>query len=428
MICEEFKKKVADLFDVNVDAAVKKECGRHMSQCHDCKEYYDGLAEAYDALCISSSGASHAVADKGGNNHGYRYAVAAVAIFLVGLFVGWNHFFPAPATSNTVSPFTLGQAIQCVQNVGSFRMDIYARTTPDENFAHFDPKADFVKINIRLMRQDDTVFYSVEKAGGRTVVCDGKNQYLFSKGLFYKAGLDANILEHFNNLLYPERLLATQKGAIELSGKNKVHRSENDTTITLTTESYEKNGDMQQLLESGSMGDCKVTVENVFSKNDGLLRSVKVFVEDNGAKTLLLYIDRISYNVMLGKQAITALPDAGNCGWKDVDFTAEMAKGRLQSLQKESASQAAQRIVNAIISGDRSRAEEALYYYGNQYGALHDGMKGCAASDFVVRNDGNYAGVYVFYKLTKADGTSEKRHIALRNDNARRIWIADGGL
>lgn len=428
MTCEDFRKKVADLFDVSVDAATKRECEQHLSQCPDCKAYYDGLAETYAALCLKDYEKCPNVTEKRKNKHEYRYAVAAVAIFLLGLFVGWNHFFSTPATANTASPFTLGQAIQCVQNVGSFQMDIYARTSPDENFAHLDPKAGFVKINIRLMRQDDTVFYRVEKAGGRTVVCDGKNQYVFWKDMFYKAGLNANILEHFNNLLYPERLLATQKSAIEFSGKNKVHRSENDTAIVLTTESYEKNRDMQQLLENGSMGDCKVTMENVFSRNDGLLRSVKVFVEENGTKTLLLYIDRINYNVMLGKQAITALPDAGGKGWKDVDFTAKMAEDRLRTLQKENACQAAQRIINAIISGNHGQAEEALYYYGNQYKALHDSMKGCVASDFVIRKDGDYAGVYVFYKLTKADGTSEKRHIALRNDNARRIWIADGGL
>lgn len=427
MTCEEFRQKVAALFDTGTDATLRKECDEHLSQCESCKTYYEELSEAYRALWPRArQDAGHGRGRKAPGR--WRYVAAAAAMFLLGLFVGWNRFFATPATADTPAAFTLGQGIQCVRNVGSFRMDIYARTTPGENFAHFDPNADFVKISIRLLRQGDSTFYRVEKAGGRTVVCDGKNQYLFWNGTYYKAGLDAGILEQFANLLSPERLLATQEGAIELSGKNKVSRTENDSTIILTTESTEKNQDMQQLLESGNMGDCKVVMVNTFSKADGLLRSVKVTVEDKGAKTLLMYIDRIDYNVVAGKAELTALPDTEGKDWQDIDPKAEPSKARLAALQKEDARQAAQRIINAIISGKRQEAEEALYYYKDKYPELHDGMKGCKASGFVIRKDGSYAGVYVFYKLTKADGTAESRHIALRNDNAQRIWIADGGL
>lgn len=64
MTCEDFKKKVADLFDINVDAATKRECGQHLSQCPDCKAYYDGLAETYDALCLKDYETCPTVAEK----------------------------------------------------------------------------------------------------------------------------------------------------------------------------------------------------------------------------------------------------------------------------------------------------------------------------------------------------------------------------
>ena len=34
----------------------------------------------------------------------------------------------------------------------------------------------------------------------------------------------------------------------------------------------------------------------------------------------------------------------------------------------------------------------------------------------------------VFYTLTFPEGTQEKRHVALRNDNKQHVWIVDGGL
>jgi hypothetical protein len=43
-------------------------------------------------------------------------------------------------------------------------------------------------------------------------------------------------------------------------------------------------------------------------------------------------------------------------------------------------------------------------------------------------NSGQYAGTYVFYTLTLPDRKQEQKHIAVRNDNEKHIWIVDGGL
>ena len=60
--------------------------------------------------------------------------------------------------------------------------------------------------------------------------------------------------------------------------------------------------------------------------------------------------------------------------------------------------------------------------------ALSEKMKGCKASGFQERRDGDYVGTYVFYTLTHPDGKEEQKHIAVRNDNEKHIWIVDGGL
>lgn len=422
MNCNDFKEKVVDLFDKDIDMQAKAQLREHMANCHDCKVYYDDLRKTFnilqplDTANIRKTKITHRL---------WRYA-AAVAIFLFGFVIGWNHLFSTPAVADDAKLTFLQQSIQSVQNVGSFQMEVYARTTQQENFATFDPTMPFVKIDIKLLRQNDFLFYRVEKANGRTVVSDGRNQYMWIPNVLYlKGSQESDFLEHFANLIFPERLLTIQKSAIKLSNENKMTQVESDSTIVLTVDGVEKNSDLRQLFETGKMDDCRLIVENTFTKNDGLLRFVKLWVIKDGKKILLLHIDNIRYNVMLNKGEITRLPTAE---WTDITEQRATSSNRLKQLQNETPQQAAKRILNAIIADKDSQAAEALIYYKSILPQLIHKLKGCKVSAFETRKDSSYVGVYVFYTLTTPEGNREKRHIAIRNDNEQHIWIVDGGL
>lgn len=422
MNCNDFKKKVVDLFDKDIDMQAQAQLREHMANCHDCKAYYDELRKTFnilqplDTANIRKTKITHRL---------WRYA-AAVAIFLFGFVIGWNHLFSTPAVADDAKLTFLQQSIQSVQNVGSFQMEVYARTTQQENFATFDPAMPFVKIDIKLLRQNDFLFYRVEKANGRTVVSDGRNQYMWIPNVLYlKGSQESDFLEHFANLIFPERLLTIQKSAIKLSNENKMTQVESDSTIVLTVDGVEKNSDLRQLFETGKMDDCRLIVENTFTKNDGLLRFVKLWVIKDGKKILLLHIDNIRYNVMLNKGEITRLPTAE---WTDITEQRATSSNRLKQLQNETPQQAAKRILNAIIADKDSQAAEALIYYKSILPQLIHKLKGCKVSAFETRKDSSYVGVYVFYTLTTPEGNREKRHIAIRNDNEQHIWIVDGGL
>lgn len=422
MNCNDFKEKVVDLFDKDIDMQAQAQLREHMANCHDCKAYYDDLRKTFnilqplDTANIRKTKITHRL---------WRYA-AAVAIFLFGFVIGWNHLFSTPAVADDAKLTFLQQSIQSVQNVGSFQMEVYARTTQQENFATFDPTMPFVKIDIKLLRQNDFLFYRVEKANGRTVVSDGRNQYMWIPNVLYlKGSQESDFLEHFANLIFPERLLTIQKSAIKLSNENKMTQVESDSTIVLTVDGVEKNSDLRQLFETGKMDDCRLIVENTFTKNDGLLRFVKLWVIKDGKKILLLHIDNIRYNVMLNKGEITRLPTAE---WTDITEQRATSSNRLKQLQNETPQQAAKRILNAIIADKDSQAAEALIYYKSILPQLIYKLKGCKVSAFETRKDSSYVGVYVFYTLTTPEGNREKRHIAIRNDNEQHIWIVDGGL
>ena len=408
MNCNDFKEKVVDLFDKDIDMQAQAQLREHMANCHDCKAYYDELRKTFnilqplDTVNIRKTKITHRL---------WRYA-AAVAIFLFGFVIGWNHLFSTPAVADDAKLTFLQQSIQSVQNVGSFQMEVYARTTQQENFATFDPAMPFVKIDIKLLRQNDFLFYRVEKANGRTVVSDGRNQYMWIPNVLYlKGSQESDFLEHFANLIFPERLLTIQKSAIKLSNENKMTQVESDSTIVLTVDGVEKNSDLRQLFETGKMDDCRLIVENTFTKNDGLLRFVKLWVIKDGKKILLLHIDNIRYNVMLNKGEITRLPTAE---WTDITEQRATSSNRLKQLQNETPQQAAKRILNAIIADKDSQAAEALIYYKSILPQLIHKLKGCKVSAFETRKDSSYVGVYVFYTLTTPEGNREKRHIAIR--------------
>lgn len=307
MNCNDFKNKVADLFDKNIDMHTEAQMNEHMANCHECKAYYDELRETFsmlqpkEATNMSKAKTPHRL---------WHYAAAAV-VFLLGFIIGWSHLFSTPAVADDTKLAFIRQSIQSVQNVGSFQMEVYARTMQQDNFAYFSPGMPFVKTNIQLLRQNDSLFYRVEKANGRTVVSDGREQYMWiPNSLYIKGSQETNFLEHFTNLMFPERLLAMQESAIALSKENNVTQTETDTTIVLTVDGTEKYSDLRQLFEKGHMDDCRTIVESTFTKNDGLLRFAKLWVIKDGKKTLLLHIDNIRYNVMLNKDDITRLPTA----------------------------------------------------------------------------------------------------------------------
>jgi hypothetical protein len=429
MTCDEFKNRIVDLFDKEVDIQTQSECEKHIAECDACKEYYEEMMETYSLLRPKASPEKELTVKARKNHHRIWQIAAAAVIFFIGIVAGWNHLFSTSVVADTPSSFSLDQAIQCVRNVGSFEMDVYVRTRANENFDYIDPNLDFVKVNIQLLRQNDSTFYRVEKEDGRTVVCDGANQYMWLKDMLYvKGNLNSGFLGTFRNLLYPERLLSMQESAVELSKKNKVTRSETDSTVILTIEGTEKNQDLQELLKTGKMGECPVTIQNVFTKNDGLLRSVKVWLTWKGEKVEMMHVDNIRYNLMLSRSNMTALPKVSAEKFNNVTQQQDVKQSRLSILQKETATQAAQRIINCLISGKTEGAEEALGFYKNVMGILKSKFSGCKASNFIEKRDSSYRGVFVFYTLTSHDGTKQQMHVAVRNDNSQRIWILDGGI
>lgn len=468
MTCKEFKDRLPDLFDKDVSPQLLSKMEQHMNRCSKCRIAYEEIREVFTLLQPSAESQREiealSIVKFNAPKDSSQYlqpastvrknkawwAVAAGIAFLLGVFVGISNLFTTPATAASPNAMALfNNAITYVQNVGSFKVEVYARTRPQENFYSLFINEGFVKAELQLLRQGDSVFYRVERAGdvARVLMCDGRSQYMWvGDNKPVRGALDYNFLGIYHNMLYPDQLLQMQKSAIEVTRENHILRSETDSTIIIMVEGFEWDSDLQILYDKGHKDTNKVTIENVFSKSDGLLRSVRYWVHKDGNKILALYTGAIQYNPMLSRNTITAMPHAsrelafavvpGSPLGKDKMYALqsnganiqEVRSGRLQQLQGESSVDAAKRIMSSLSSGHTDDIKEAFSGIEDELPDLTESFSGCKYHGFSKRTSEDYAGEYVYFHVQYPDGEKKLCHISLRNDNEQHIWIFDGGL
>lgn len=442
MKCEDFKKYMADLCDKQTDPAIAEACRQHMKECASCRAYYEDFMQTVDLLTPKHSpefGKQKPVitlqpsqpqgAPQQKLIRRILQVAAAIAIFLAGVGTGLSNLFSTQAEAVTAIPLVFEQSIQKSRDAESFSMSIYARTTPKENFAYINPESGFTHISIKSMRQEAKTFWRIEKEGGRTIMSDGEKQYMWdTNGSGVYGTPDANFAEGFATLLHPETLLERQKRALLDDKGARMETTETDSTITIVTHTQIYGSDIATLME-GEETSYRCTTENVFSKEDKMLKSIQIWWERNGQKTLVLKSERIDYNLHLTPTQLIQRPDTTQVTWLPAHAPEIQVPVRLKKLKNETAPEAAQRVLKALTCGKPQMAGEALYYYTASLPTLSEDLKGCKASDFSeAKEKKGYNGVIVFYKLTHPDGSSAIRHIALRRDNPQGIWMVDGGL
>lgn len=450
MKCKEFKKNLVELCDKNADPELVAEYMQHMEECAECKSYYDDYMATVNMLRphhtpVEQQTIRHGIKkEKNPSERMHKekrnkfklirrkamQIAASLIIFVAGVGTGLSNLFSSDAKAITPPSTVFAQAIQNLHNVGSFVIHVYARTLSNENLAYFDPDADFVEHSLKVLHQNDSIFWRFEKEDERTIVFDGKEQYMWQKnGTKLRGPAEATFLEGFTSLLNPEKLLEQQKTAISNTPNANIEMRETDsTTIVIAhTEIYDNN--LTPLLNDSEVKKYKGTIEYVFTKKEGLLKKVQIWVERNGEKIVIFKSSDIEYNTFLSKEALLQLPDADSSQWLQAEEPHLETGYRLSTLQKETATEAARRIITALTTGELQQAEEVLYYYSQELPQLTKELKGCQASEFSApKHKDDYAGVYIFYRLTCPDGTSDMRHVALRCDNDQKIWILDGGF
>lgn len=346
-------------------------------------------------------------------------AMAAAVLVIAALTLGLNT--PARAARNNFA-----QAVVAMEGVRSIRIELRIRTDEDEHFDYTNPLDEPVPHTLEAIYTPQ-LLWRIEKPG-RKALYDGRHTYLwfdalaegeilpYSPGV---AGMLYLLIDPGQLLSFEEQLTRSHDGS-----RYTLHR-EGDT-LRLTVHSPAQ-GDFSQsgYMRNASVAESDTRREYRFDAASGRLLGASItFLAADGRERTLLEIDRIEYDAPLDAAELTALPEG--ITWRDQTQT-EATASRLAGID---AAEAARLILDAFATWDSAILDEALSEYGARARVL---LRSRYAGATVVEcsapvRSGTYPGLFVPCRLRMADGTTEKLHLALRNDNAQQRWVVDGGL
>lgn len=411
MDCIRFRDMVAETAGCG---SVTAEMEEHMKECPECRAYYKRFSETVDLLTPKHMPVAHA--KRGPARSRFLRTVgsvaAAVMIFIVGAAVGYSEFMSTGAKADPIG--VLDNGIYSVGNVGNMEIDMAVRTYPNENFEFFFPESGFISHKLRVVHQGDSLYWRLDRDGGRHVVFDSHRMYMWPiSGHFGVIGdKDDNFVDGvFKDLIRPEQILGREKKRVS---------SDNGDGCLMEKTGNEIKLDVSESPEQS--GEPAFRREYVFDVASGLLKSFRMWQNDGEKEVLVMYTVSIRYNIPIDLDSLKSVPFASydwqHCGQWNAPHAGHAG---------ESAEDAARRMINALITGEESGIDGMLS--SETFSTLHDIYASYTISSVgTPERDESYYGVKVPFKLKDGSGNVKKLYIMLRNDNEKGIWIFDGGL
>lgn len=411
MDCIRFRDMVAETAG---NGSVTAEMEEHMKECPECRAYYKRFSETVDLLTPKHMPAAQAKRRPARSRflRTVGSVAAAVMIFIAGAAVGYSEFMSTGAKADPIG--VLDNGIYSVGNVGNMEIDMAVRTYPNENFEFFFPESGFINHKLRVVHQGDSLYWRLDREGGRHVVFDSHRMYMWPiSGHFGVTGdKDDNLVDGvFKDLIRPEQILGREKKRVSSDNGDGCLMEKTGNEIKLdVAESPEKSG------------ESAFRREYVFDVASGLLKRFRMWQNDGEKDVLVMYTVSIRYNIPIDLDSLKSVPFASydwqHCGQWNVPHAGHAG---------ESAVDAARRMVNALITGEESGIDGMIS--SETFSTLHELYATYTISSVgaPVHEEG-YSGVKVPFELKDGKGNVKERYIMLRNDNDKGVWIFDGGL
>lgn len=445
MDCNSFRKNVYYFIEGGTDQNLTREMEAHAKACEECREYLEQTEKAISTirptcdvkasdalkenLRIIATGARKIDGQRRKTIPMFkRYAAiaASVLVLLAGAVTTAGillHSSTANAASETI---TRAQASEYFNNAvppepSSIRLKLNVRTSPNKNFAYVTPVSGFVETVLTFVNKNNTMFWRIEKQNGRTIVCDGKRQYMWGRGdtKGYESHADYDGFAEGLLTLLPADINIIKGMTHICSTQSKYTLDTNDEgiIITVTSPAMGKGRDGKPLNSSIAESDSKT--EYVFDSKTKLLKSYNVWMKVMGVYVKVIESTSIEYNKSVDMASMLKRPDNIKI-WIDVTADHGMFAG-------STAEQAVKKVFEAVTGGKAQSVKEVLFCYDIE---KIDSMYGRAATVTVGKayKEGTYAGVFVPVELKYKNGKVEKLTVAARNDNKGGAWTIDGGI
>lgn len=435
------------------DSEEAREMRRHLAHCPDCARYVRQMEQAADWLrprrlpqtpasfrrrMERFSGGAAARSPRRGSALLRRLrpwqAAAAVAV-VVGCAALLALFF-APSRLEAGQPLAPAEAAAYFARAlgaepRTMEVQLAVRTPRGENFAAIDADSAFVRHRLTTLREGSKLLWRMEKEGGRTAVCDGERQWMWSPdfSVCVTGAAHAGFTEEFSLLLRPRDLLAAEQEIAE-SGEGIAYELREDGAQTRLTVSAPRQGEIRRGTGiDRTLGNAENTRTYVFDRASGRLMEFRITIRREGHDVEVARAEAVRYNVPVDRALLLALPALPPLSggerreWIDVEATDSEGIARHRTART-----AARRIAEALASGQLEPVLPALKSYPDTALLLkvYSGMK--VEEVGKAYRSGSYAGWYVPLRVALRDGRQGELILALRNDNPSRAWYVDGGL
>jgi len=294
------------------------------------------------------------------------------------------------------------------------------RTLENDNFALIGTEYGFVRHQIWV--DFPTSRWFIEKPG-RIALFDGKNQYLYIKNLDYviKAGANAGFTEWFQIFFTPDKILEIEKERAKKDESN-YEIKERESQIVLTVKQKAQGDFTNDYLYNKSVIESNNKRVFYFDKNSSQLEGFELYIVENNQEILVIRTTAVNYNDF-GNYNIFSSKIFGRATIKEIsDLTPKADK----DLQNKTPEEIARIFLEAFGNKDWKTVEKIYPNCGKLFKKQYEKLE--LISIGTPFKSGNYAGIFVPYVIKLKNGYVKKWNLALRNDNAQKMWEFDGGM
>ncbi len=438
MNCRDTQERLIDLFDSATPTGVAAELRAHLAACEICAREYAQLQAAVASIepplrVQASPDFKERVMNKITEPEAPRgrwriliprlAAVSAVALVLVALAPMLDSLGRKGGQQPTPVMSLLAQSVQAMSNLQSIHITARMRTLPRENFEYINPRCEFLPLEI-WKQYGNPAKWRVEKPGRRVAV-DGQHAVmLIGDDRASKHSPRANYLSWLNVLLDSEQIMEQelQLARAQISKTSLGEQDHNGVRQLVLTVERKASNVGNDWVKNKSVSESDHTRIYRFDPVTKRLEGMQIVLHAADGDSVVFEITGIRYNEPLDP-ALFTLVVPQNAIWS-VDPEKMPTNRPLPNSPKEAA-------IMAFDAMSREDWPQALVVFSesdfNQnFKTMFGGLQVISTGEPF--QSGLYRGWFVPYEIKLKSGQVRKHNLALRNDNAAKRWVLDGGL